>query len=182
MRTLVLVILLFISTFGSAQEVLSTYEFNLGYCQVDSEPQGYGPDGWGGASFLKGKTVVTKSNFVYETQIGLAFPSVITGKVGAGYYFENLNTMFLVGLRPIPSHGYLQMQWVPKEKNYAITISYEVSAYSQVRVDNWSYSTYRWSNPSRYSLISRSYVSSFNSLRILTLGYKWNIGSKFGRY
>mgnify|MGYP006090164777 FL=1 len=53
-----------------------------------------------GASILWGTTTQYNNNFVGEYQLGLAFPSIVTGKCAVG--FGNLDYNLMLGLRPWP--------------------------------------------------------------------------------
>ena len=97
---------------------------------------------------------------VVDAQIGLAFPTLVTGKVGVG--FKAKNAIITAGIRPYPSHAYLQLQWLPYNKHHSFIFSFEESAYSMTGNDDW-------------------YGPSAWSIRFATVGYRWNLGSKFGR-
>ena len=57
--------------------------------------------GWfPGASILCGTTTQYTNNFVGEYQLGLALPSIVTGKCAVG--FGNLDYNLMLGLRPWP--------------------------------------------------------------------------------
>ena len=105
-------------------------------------------------------TYITKSNLVLDAQIGLALPTLATGKVGVG--FKGENAIITAGIRPYPSHAYLQFQWLPNNKHHSFIFSFEESANSIT-------GNYNWEGP------------SFYSVRLATVGYRWNLGSKFGR-
>ena len=77
-----------------------------------------------GASFLYGATIRTKSNMIFEFSGGVAFPTVVTGKIGIGLYAEN--TKFVVGIRPFPFNLYLQIDFPRTYKGNWI-ISFEVN-------------------------------------------------------
>ena len=53
-----------------------------------------------GASILWGTTTQYNNNFVGEYQLGLAFPSIVSGKCAVG--FGNLDYNLMLGLRPWP--------------------------------------------------------------------------------
>ena len=160
MKAIILSILIFIGIECEAQEQFTSLEWNAGVCYTDDEF--YFP----GCSYLIGTTYITKSNLVLDAQIGLAFPTLATGKVGVG--FKAKNAIITAGIRPFPSHAYLQLQWLPKNKNYSFILSYEESAASFF--DSYRYSDFGfW--PS----------ASYQSYRLATVGYRWNLGSKFGR-
>jgi hypothetical protein len=167
MRTLILTLLLFAGIQSQAQEDIFSYELNIGVSQTNDWFE-YFP----GMSYLVGITRITRSNKVFEAQVGLAAPYPITGRIGTGIYIEDANTTITVGVRPLPAHAYVQLQWLPLNKSYGFTMSYEESAFSLLKSEP-NYSV----EPSLFDIEALS----GNSFRILTVGYKWNIGSKFGR-
>jgi hypothetical protein len=155
MKAIILSILIFIGIECKAQEQFTSLEWNTGVAYID-DIDGYLP----GCSYLIGTTYITKSNLVVDAQIGLAFPTGATGKVGVG--FKAKNAIITAGIRPYPSHAYLQLQWLPYNKHHSFIFSFEESAYSMTGNDDW-------------------YGPSAWSIRLATVGYRWNLGSKFGR-
>ena len=154
MKAILLSILIFIGIECEAQEQFTSLEWNAGVSYIDDGL--YFP----GFSYLIGTTYITKSNLVLDAQIGLAFPTLVTGKIGFG--LKAKNTIITAGIRPFPSHAYIQMQWAPNNKHHSFIFSYEESAYSMTN-------NYDWDGWSAYSY------------RLATVGYRWNIGSRFGR-
>ena len=154
MKAIILSILIFIGIECEAQEQFTSLEWNAGVSYVD--------DGFyfPGCSYLIGTTYITKSNLVLDAQIGLALPTLVTGKIGVG--FKAKNAIITAGIRPYPSHAYVQLQWLPNNRHYSFIFSFEESALSMT--DN-----YNWEGRSAYSI------------RLATVGYRWNLGSKFGR-
>ena len=59
-----------------------------------------------GCSFLWGKTIHYKSNTLFDFEVGLAFPTIVTGKFGYG--LGNENHSVILGVRPWPDAVYLQ--------------------------------------------------------------------------
>jgi hypothetical protein len=155
MKSIILSILVFIGIECEAQEQFTSLEWNAGVAYID-DIDGYFP----GCSYLIGTTYITESNVVVDAQIGLAFPTLVTGKVGVG--FKAKNAIITAGIRPYPSHAYLQLQWLPYNKHHSFIFSFEESAYSMTGNDDW-------------------YGPSAWSIRFATVGYRWNLGSKFGR-
>ena len=155
MKAIILSILVFIGIECEAQEQFTSLEWNTGVAYID-DIDGYFP----GCSYLIGTTYITKSNLVVDAQIGLAFITGATGKVGVG--FKAKNAIITAGIRPYPSHAYLQFQWLPYNKHHSFIFSFEESAYSMTGNDDW-------------------YGPSAFSIRLATVGYRWNLGSKFGR-
>ena len=154
MRAIILSILIFIGIECEAQEQFTSLEWNTGVSYIDLD--GYFP----GCSYLIGTTYITKSNLVLDAQIGLAFPTFVTGKIGFG--LKAKNSIITAGIRPFPAHAYIQMQWSPNNKHRSFIFSFEESAYSMTN-------DYDWDGLSAYSI------------RLATVGYRWNLGSKFGR-
>ena len=155
MKAIILSILIFIGIECEAQEQFTSLEWNAGVAYID-DIDGYFP----GCSYLIGTTYINENNVVVDAQIGLAFPTGVTGKVGVG--FKAKNAIITAGLRPYPSHAYLQLQWLPYNKHHSFIFSFEESAYSMTGNDDW-------------------YGPSAFSIRLATVGYRWNLGSKFGR-
>lgn len=71
-----------------------------------------------GTSFLIGQTNYFENGLILEYQIGVAIPSVITGKIGIGKKFEN--TDIVVGVRPFPFNLYVQPRFKDRDKGYWI--------------------------------------------------------------
>ena len=155
MKAIILSILIFIGIECEAQEQFTSLEWNTGLAIID-DLDGYFP----GCSYLIGTTYITESNMVVDAQIGLAAPTLVTGKVGVG--FKERNAIVTAGIRPYPLHAYLQRQWTPYNKHHSFIVSFEVSAYSM-------FDNYVWAGPSAYSFW------------LATVGYRWNLGSRFGR-
>jgi hypothetical protein len=154
MKAIILSILIVIGIECEAQEQFTSLEWNTGVSYIDLD--GYFP----GCSYLIGTTYITKSNLVLDAQIGLAFPTFVTGKIGVG--LKAKNSIITAGIRPFPAHAYIQMQWSPNNKHRSFIFSFEESAYSMTN-------DYDWDGLSAYSI------------RLATVGYRWNLGSKFGR-
>lgn len=83
MKAIILSILIFIGIECEAQEQFTSLEWNAGISHIDLDA--YFP----GCSYLIGSTYITKSNLVLDAQIGLAFPTLITGKLGVGLKAKN---------------------------------------------------------------------------------------------
>ena len=71
-----------------------------------------------GASFLWGKKKYYNNKTFLDYQIGIAFPTIVTGKVGYGIGDRDYATIF--GIRPFPTSTYIQFSF--NEKN---NISFE---------------------------------------------------------
>ena len=148
----VLLFLFFFMNTSSAQEPSkwtsenSFIEWNIGIAFIEdfSIP-------FPGTSVLWGKTFINKNDFIFEYEAGLAFPSLVTAKIGIGKQYNNTKITF--GIRPLPFHLYTQASFSVGENGYWIT-SLEV-------------------NP----LGTKSEIS-FGSLAILNFGYRWNLDRK----
>ena len=145
MKAIILSILIFIGIECEAQEQFTSLEWNTGVSYIDLD--GYFP----GCSYLIGTTYITKSNLVLDAQIGLAFPTFVTGKIGFG--LKAKNSIITAGIRPFPAHAYIQMQWSPNNKHRSFIFSFEESAYSMTN-------DYDWDGLSAYSI------------RLATVGYR----------
>ena len=154
MKKLLLVSLLslFIFIRSEAQETpsgkskSSFKELNTGFALI-----GYDNEIYPGASFLWGRTYINENNFIFEHEVGFAFPSIITGKLGIGKKINN--TEITMGVRPLPFNLYLQSSLKKKEKGYWI-VSIEFDPF--------------------YS----DSFSLFGSRAILNFGYRWHITKK----
>ena len=82
-----------ISNFGS-NEVDNFKELNVGICYFGDNYI------YPGFSFLWGKSIYYSNNTALEFQGGLAFPSILTAKIGYG--IGNINSKFLLSVRPYP--------------------------------------------------------------------------------
>ena len=106
-----ILLLLFICPIISFSQTLNKsiyYEFNVGiFSPVD------GGFIFPGASFLIGQKNYYENNTLLDSQIGLAFPSIATAKIGYGLGNEKYATIF--GVRAFPTSIYIQFSF--KEKN-----------------------------------------------------------------
>ena len=73
----IILILSLLPIFLLSQSNNAYKEFNFGIAVVDDF-------GFPGASFLFGKTNYNSNNTLLDYQIGIAFPSIVTGKIGFG--------------------------------------------------------------------------------------------------
>ena len=134
---------------NSAQELTkmsqnSFTELNVGVAFLD--------DGWipfPGASFLWGQTFINKNDVIFEYEVGLAFPTLVTAKLGIGKKFNN--TKVIVGVRPWPFNIYGQSSFGERESGYWITSIEFNPTYSD--------------------------SSSLSTKAILNFGYRWNLKS-----
>jgi hypothetical protein len=105
----------------------------------------------GGMSFLIGQQRYLNDVFFLEYQIGVAFPSVATAKLGAG--FSGKVVGLSVGARIFPSFLYGQVQF--NLPNGQLNFSAETSPFIKQDFD---------------------LGPSFGAKQIFTCGYQWNIG------
>ena len=82
-----------ISNFGF-NDVDNFKELNAGICF-------FGDDYiYPGCSFLWGRSIYYSNNTALEFQGGLAFPTILTAKIGYGV--GNIHSKFLISVRPLP--------------------------------------------------------------------------------
>ena len=110
-----------------------------------------------GGSFLVGKRFEqTDGNLILDMEIGLAFPTYATGKIGGGFFLnKEEKSAIVVGIRPWPLHFYTQLN-VPERPKGQFIISLEAGS----------------------ALIGEpdlEEMSAFSTM-ILNMGYRWNIG------
>ena len=150
-----LVLLFLFPFFLSAQG--GYFELNAGVARIDSYWD-YGP----GVSALIGKRFeFDESNFLVDMQIGLAFPSILTAKIGVGGYLDKEKKVAIIaGVRPWPLHLYAQVNLKEGVKGQWI---FSVEA-GGVLLDDY--------------VDVDMYVISLESLFIANFGYRWNIGKK----
>lgn len=82
-------------------------ELNVGAALIDD---GF-VNGWfPGTSVLIGNQFELQNSLFLDAEIGIAFPSVVTAKVGLGVYTnKSKNASLVFGVRPFPMHGYAQV-------------------------------------------------------------------------
>jgi hypothetical protein len=61
-----------------------------------------------GASVLFGRRVFRSETMFVDGEVGLALPSVVTGKLGLGKLNPSTGRTVTLGIRPFPSHLYIQ--------------------------------------------------------------------------
>ena len=91
-------------------------EFNFGIALIGDEIGAFP-----GASFLFGKTIYYSNNTLLDYQLGVAFPSIITGKIGFGTGNEEFATIF--GIRAWPTCPYLQ---ISIKERHNLSIEYHI--------------------------------------------------------
>lgn len=87
-----------------------------------------------GTSILVGQRKYFSDHGFIDAQIGLAFPSIATAKIGAGHTGQN-GGYFSAGLRLFPTHAYIQSGFPSKRCNR------DVSAKKQRRLERRGKST-----------------------------------------
>ena len=108
MKTRLLLIACFISVIACGQNEFTSYnqqyfESNFGVAYIEELGSPFP-----GCSFLIGNRKFTSENIFLDTQIGLAFPSIGTAKIGVGKYNFNKGRASTIGLRIWPTHIYIQ--------------------------------------------------------------------------
>jgi hypothetical protein len=94
-----LLILAMIPVFAIAQQrnKQTFFELNIGVASLDDYAF---TDPFPGASFLFGQTIALSESTVFEYQIGIAAPSIATGKIAFGY--GSLEKNIALAIRPWP--------------------------------------------------------------------------------
>ena len=121
--------------FGQENKENKFIELNIGLAAID----GYDfNDAFPGASVLFGQTRQISDNGIFEYQVGIAAPSIITGKVAIGY--GNLKNNIALAIRPWP------LLIGPQAKIGNFTFSFEVGTDSEISFDAGLISTvgYIW--------------------------------------
>jgi hypothetical protein len=106
----IILIFTFLPIFLLSQSNNTYKEFNFGIAVVDDF-------GFPGASFLFGQTNYNSNNTLLDYQIGIAFPSILTGKVGFGIGDKDFAT--IIGIRAWPTCPYLQFS-IKERHNFSI--------------------------------------------------------------
>jgi hypothetical protein len=106
----IFLILTLLPIFLWSQSNNSYKEFNFGIAVVDDF-------GFPGASFLFGQTNYYTNNALLDYQIGIAFPSIVTGKIGFGIGDRDFAT--IVGFRAWPTCPYFQFS-LKERHNFSV--------------------------------------------------------------
>lgn len=143
-----LILLFLFPFFLNAQNLY--VESNFGVANID------GLGVFPGASVLFGKRFEKpESNFLFDMQVGLAFPSIITAKIGGGVFLNKEKKSAVVfGVRPWPFHLYSQIN------------------FNEGKRGQWIFSV------EAGGALVDMYEISLESLFIANFGYRWNIGKK----
>ena len=107
-------------------------EVNVGLASIDDYSYTFP---FPGASVLYGQTY-NKKIFVIEWQLGLAAPSIVTGKIGIGA--GNLKRNFMIAIRPWP------LSVGPQVKLGRVTVSFEIGNNDAASYDAGFISTIGW--------------------------------------
>lgn len=99
--------------------LLSLSQSNNTYKEINFGVALFDHNGFPGASFLFGKTHYYMNNTLLDYQLGIAFPSILTGKVGFGMGNEDFAT--IIGFRPWPTCPYLQFSF---KERYNLSVEY----------------------------------------------------------
>ena len=114
MKKIILILTLFpLLTFSQTKNIYK--EFNFGIAVLDGAA-------FPGASFLIGNTNYYSNNTLLDYQIGVAFPSIFTGKVGFGIGNEDFAA--IIGFRPWPTCPYLQLSI---KERHNLSIEYHIN-------------------------------------------------------
>ncbi len=154
MRSILLIIFLIFcgNSFTQKSNNRSYLEVNSGIA-VFEEFSYFGPPSgrfFPGISFLIGNQSFIFQNIFFESQIGLALPSIVTAKIGLGFINKGIGAS--IGMRLYPTMAYAQIH-LPTS-NGQFNISAEVSPFTNSSLES-------------YSLGARN---------LFTVGYQWNIG------
>ncbi len=136
--------------YTSSSKKRSFIEYNLGVAYIN--------DGFvfPGTSILWGQRFITENKFVFEYELGLAFPTIATGKIGIGVDLGPINVT--AGLRPFPLNTYFQIaQSNGRRGNFLI--SFELSP--APLFENTLHDSYNG--------------ASFYSRGNINIGYRWNL-------
>ena len=130
-------------------------ELNAGFANIP-EIGGSSISLFPGASFLVGKRFEqSDGNLILDMEIGLAFPTIVTGKIGGGLLLnKEEKSAIVVGIRPWPLHFYTQLN-LPERPKGQFIISLEAGS----------------------ALIGEPDLEEMSafSIMILNMGYRWNI-------
>lgn len=114
MKKIILIFIL-IPIIGFSQNSYKYKEFNAGVYVNNLEFEGWSGIDFDfifpGASFLWGKTNYYSNNLFFDYQVGVAFPSLITGKAGLGIGTLDSPVTFSTGIRPWPLTYYVQLDF-----------------------------------------------------------------------
>ena len=96
---------------GVSKDSFIEWNFGVAFLEGENIP-------FPGASVLWGKTYINEKDLIFEYEAGLAFPTLVTAKLGIGKKFNN--TKVVVGIRPFPFNVYGQTSFAKSENRYWI--------------------------------------------------------------
>ena len=131
-----------------------------------------------GTSVLMGRRSYLSKNGFTDTQIGLAFPSVLTAKVGVGHTGAK-GGHFSAGLRVFPTHVYIQNTLPSKRCNRDVSrrklqrLERRGKSAADIKCSEWAFSFEI--SPFLFigSLPGELETLSFYSMAMLTAGHRW---------
>ena len=105
----------------------SYVEFNAGIAYIPDV--GLDISFFPGASFLVGKRFEqADGKLILDMEIGLAFPTIATAKIGGGFYLNKEQKLSITaGIRPWPLHLYTQIN-LPEGPKGQFILSFEVGS------------------------------------------------------
>ena len=106
-----------------------------------------------GTSLLYGSTYINENNTIFEYEVGIAFPSIVTGKIGIGKMIDDIK--LIIGVRPFPFNLFYQASLPSGKRGYFI-LSLE------------------------YNPLDQEQFISMGSKGLFTIGYRWNLKKKKG--
>ena len=138
MKTLLLTLLLsFVALTSTAQIDKTIYsEINAGVC-IGTIPM------FPGASSLVGVTNRYQSGIILDYQGGIAFPTLLTGKVGVGIAVDH-NMDLTFGVRVLPSTMYAQLLVSRPNKKADLVFTTEALTWSGTSFGQYSILTVGW--------------------------------------
>ena len=149
MKKLILILLFPLTLFSQKQERISTAyaEINTGVAFIDELP-------FPGMSGLIG-TTLNIEGFLIDLEAGVALPTIWTAKMGIG--LETGQNQITLGLRPYPSHFYIQHTFTGKKYG-----SFHVSL--------------------EFATEEAGFGDSFESLAMITFGWRFTLSDfKLGK-
>ena len=151
MKTLSIIVVSFILLFCEAKAETNSFtksnhsfiEWNVGIAHLN----------WGavfpGSSVLWGQTRIFENELILEYELGLAFPTIVTGKIGIGKKFKYCNAS--IGIRPFPFNLFVQSSFLKRTKGY-------------------------WIASAECNPLNKDLGISFESNAVLNIGYRWKVG------
>ena len=131
-----------------------------------------------GTSVLMGRRSYFSKNGFTDTQIGLAFPSVLTAKVGVGHTGAK-GGHFSAGLRVFPTHVYIQNTLPSKRCNRDVSrrklqrLERRGKSAADIKCSEWAFSFEISPLLFTGSLPGELETLSFYSMAMLTAGHRW---------